>query len=529
MNTEYDSLILTKYKIVYNPDELDKENGITPEIRKLLEVTLKNVLKKKKNADISIEKLIKKYPNIPQFKNYLSTYYSYIGKLEKAFILNKEIVKEHPDYFFGKINLAMEYLKNKEFEKIPAILGETMEIKSLYPERYVFHIEEVMSFFQIAVYYFIETGNIEAAEMRYKIMTDLDKDNVKTTKAAEAIALYNVKKEFEKFRLKGKSRRTPEFISNPKYKQSISEPEFINPEIKLLYKYGFQIDFNVLMNLLELPRESLVEDLKTVIADSISRYNYFKKETDWEFNTHSFVFHALFILSELKAYEALDAVLDLLRQNEKLLDYWLSDGLTEDVWKIIFTLGQDRLDILRDFILEEGNDTYARTAISQAVTQIALHFPERREEVIQWYYIVLNYFLEHKESDGIIDTSLIGLMVCDLLELKAFELEETIVKIYQYGLADTECSGFLFEVLEDLYSKSNYANIVKLPAIQERYKELARWERSIEKNSKAVLKEEKNEINYHALPEIFKKTGRNDKCPCGSGQKFKKCHGKNFI
>ncbi|MBK6875444.1 MAG: DUF1186 domain-containing protein [Ignavibacteria bacterium] len=116
-----------------------------------------------------------------------------------------------------------------------------------------------------------------------------------------------------------------------------------------------------------------------------------------------------------------------------------------------FTLGQDQLDILRDFILEEGNDTYARTSISQAVTQIALHFPERREEVIQWYYIVLNYFLEHKESDGIIDTSLIGLMVCDLLELKAFELEETIVKIYQYGLADTECSGFLFEVLEDLY------------------------------------------------------------------------------
>ncbi|MBK6875443.1 MAG: hypothetical protein IPG99_02960 [Ignavibacteria bacterium] len=77
-----------------------------------------------------------------------------------------------------------------------------------------------------------------------------------------------------------------------------------------------------------------MEDLKTVIADSISGI-IILKETDWEFNTHSFVFHALFILSELKAYEALDAVLDLLRQNEKLLDYWLSDGLTADVWKII--------------------------------------------------------------------------------------------------------------------------------------------------------------------------------------------------
>jgi preprotein translocase subunit SecA len=25
----------------------------------------------------------------------------------------------------------------------------------------------------------------------------------------------------------------------------------------------------------------------------------------------------------------------------------------------------------------------------------------------------------------------------------------------------------------------------------------------------------------------FANTGRNDPCPCGSGQKFKKCHGKN--
>ena len=24
------------------------------------------------------------------------------------------------------------------------------------------------------------------------------------------------------------------------------------------------------------------------------------------------------------------------------------------------------------------------------------------------------------------------------------------------------------------------------------------------------------------------KVGRNDPCPCGSGQKFKKCHGKDF-
>ena len=34
--------------------------------------------------------------------------------------------------------------------------------------------------------------------------------------------------------------------------------------------------------------------------------------------------------------------------------------------------------------------------------------------------------------------------------------------------------------------------------------------------------EEKKDVNKDA---DFKKVGRNEKCPCGSGKKFKHCHG----
>ena len=42
-----------------------------------------------------------------------------------------------------------------------------------------------------------------------------------------------------------------------------------------------------------------------------------------------------------------------------------------------------------------------------------------------------------------------------------------------------------------------------------------------------VSHEEKNEKNYQQLEEYKseKKVGRNEKCPCGSGKKFKHCHG----
>ncbi len=33
-------------------------------------------------------------------------------------------------------------------------------------------------------------------------------------------------------------------------------------------------------------------------------------------------------------------------------------------------------------------------------------------------------------------------------------------------------------------------------------------------------------IQDQRLRELFAKAGRNDPCPCGSGKKFKQCHGR---
>ncbi|MEO8209662.1 MAG: DUF1186 domain-containing protein [bacterium] len=527
MNQKYNSLILSKYKIVFNPAELDKENGISTEVRKLLDNTLKKVMNKKKNADVDIKLLIEKYPQIPQFKNYLSAYYSLTGNLDKAIEINYLIVKEHPDYLFGKVNLAFEYLKNKQPEIIPEILGEAMEIKSLYPNREVFHIEEVMSFYRIAVEYFVETGNIEQAEMRLKIMKDLDKDNSKTKNAEERINIYHMMKGLENWNRETGNVRRSEFIQKTKYKQTKIEPVFINSEIKLLYQLSFQ-NFNSIKILLELPRESLIEDLKEVIVDCIVRYKYFKKETEWAFYTHNFAFHSLFMLCELKAEDALDIVLDLFRQNEKFLDYWFSDSLTQDLWMVIYELGQNQLDKLRSYILEEGNFTYARTCINEAVSQIAMDFPERRNEILSWYYSVFNYFIEQKDNDKLIDTTLIGLMLWEILDLKATELEETIKKLYELDLVDIGTIGELDECLRDLHNKNYKGYKRKNFSFEKVYKDFSEWEKSVEKNSEKKYGGD-NEVpqeKYTPLPEQYKGTGRNEKCPCGSGLKFKKCHGK---
>ena len=38
--------------------------------------------------------------------------------------------------------------------------------------------------------------------------------------------------------------------------------------------------------------------------------------------------------------------------------------------------------------------------------------------------------------------------------------------------------------------------------------------------------EETQRLASALTPEQMQRTGRNDPCPCGSGKKFKQCHGK---
>jgi len=51
MLKKHGSLIFSEYKIVFDNEELNKKNDVTPEIKKLLESTIKKVFKNKKKTN----------------------------------------------------------------------------------------------------------------------------------------------------------------------------------------------------------------------------------------------------------------------------------------------------------------------------------------------------------------------------------------------------------------------------------------------------------------------------------------------
>ncbi|MFA5655999.1 MAG: hypothetical protein WDA37_04575, partial [Dysgonamonadaceae bacterium] len=202
--------IFTDYKISSDPYLIYKEEDFTPELSQLLD-RFHKVVKSGNPNKSNVRKLldaIEKYPENPKLKNFLSVIYEKIGDTEKASATNQWIISEHPDYLFGKLNLAIEYYDKKEYHKMPEIMGETMELKDLYPTRKAFDISEVISFYRCAVLYFIAIGDLEQAEVRVELMQELAPDSDHTDVASNQLMIARLEANLKQFKEDEKNKIT---------------------------------------------------------------------------------------------------------------------------------------------------------------------------------------------------------------------------------------------------------------------------------------------------------------------------------
>lgn len=504
------------YTITSDPNYFDSENKITPEARPYLEESYEISCSPEKSGIAKIQALVEKFPDCPQFMNYLSTAYTNIGETEKAREVNRKIIDKHPNYLFAKLNLAAEYLDKNEFDKVPKVLGGDMELKSLYPNRNVFHITEVTSFLKFAVHYYAHTNNPEQAINRFELMMKVDPDS----NMAEDTYLFLLERDILSF------------------EDDDSFPTFHHHQIDELYLVGLRIKKESLDSILALPRETLITDLELVLQDSIERIDWFKEEVEIYENHEegtSFVMHALFLLGQLEAEESLPAILNVLRQDEDYLEFYLGDLLTELIWEPLFKVAENQLDVLKEFMFEPSIYVYSKTGVAETAKQIAFHKPDRRSEIIDWFQDVFEFY----ESCGIesdkFDPDLIGSLICEVIEIEAKELLTHIKKMYDLGFVNLSYCGSYLSVQEDMLKSSPINKKHEVLPIAERYQEItSTW---------ASYQNESNDSSSHFLDTLNllqdtysadsepaetyvreeRKIGRNEPCPCGSGKKYKKC------
>ncbi len=513
------------YEITTNSEFMNEKFGITPELFRQMEGLYH---KTQKGGNKIIERLIflvEKYPQVPQLKNFLSAAYMNSGNIEKAREVNKWIIKEHPDYLFGKLNLAFEYYSKQEYDKIPEIVGSLMEIQDLYPDRNCFHISEVTGFNKLAIMYFCAVGNLKAAESRYEILEELASEHPDTKQVfpylmkARLEAAQKRMEEEERTRIRVNARPHGNVI------QRETKPEFRHQEINWLYQNGLRIDGEKLKTILNLPYDSLVSDLTLILKDTIFRYEYFKKLADknekWQEKRMSFPIHAIYLLGELKAEESLNDILETFRQGKEFIEFWYGDFITGNLWEPLYYIADNQLEVLKEFVLSPDIWTYARSEVTGSVGQIGLHQPDKKKEVIEWFREVFNNLAKASLDDEIIDSDFIGLAICDALKIREPALLPDIKKLLDLGYVGTGICGTFKEVERDMYGPDRDYYKKELLNIYDRYNQII--------NTWAGYNGDDYNTKY-SKDEPYRadaKIGRNDPCPCGSGKKYKKCCLKN--
>jgi hypothetical protein len=338
--------------------------------------------------------------------------------------------------------------------------------------------------------------------------------------------------------------------TNRKYKKTsmtMEIPTFHHEEIQELYRHDLRIDPEILRKILTLPREPLILDLESVVTDSIRRFDFYQqKVTDdgtWKNDEMNFPLHALFLITELKAVEKLPVVLDLLRQSNDFHHFWFSDHTTETLWHFIYHLGSEQLELLISFMEEPASSYLGKWAVISGVTQMGLHHPERKEEIIHWYESLVDFYIENHNDPALADPEVVSNVICELCDLNAVRLLPKIEQLYKLDLVYTGIPGTYESVREDIVKQISHSKYQVFESIFDHYEHITTtWygymteEQYAEKEAKKREEIERdyafNPLQIHKpherQPQVtfkrnFPKTGRNDPCPCGSGKKYKKC------
>ncbi len=541
-----------------------EDASVTEEEAELMNALYPEVLAGNPKAIKPLEELVRRCPHLPQAQNHLYTLYMMRGKRRKARRLLRELRKNHPNYLFGITNESNQLVqKKKDTAAARRLMGEHLLLQDLYPERKVFHVSEVMGYYQSAILLLLEEGDIEGAEERHGILLEIDPEHSITERITEYILGKKMMVNLQKMKEAQRNKRIAKTRVTAPYPQVKEAPVFNHPEIEAFYRYDLEaLPKANISAIAALPKTTLVQDLKRVLKDGLRRYKYFERQSRkwevWQEDQVSFMPHAFHFLGILGDEECLPVVLDVLRQKEDFLDFWFGETAEFFVFPCLFRIASGQLPQLQQFMKERYVPPYSKIMVNATVAQIAWHNMQRLPEVSDWFGSIFEHYKLNLADKGLIDSDLIAWMIASAGELSLKELLPIIETLYQEGAVSKDVVGEWAEIIDLFNAPRDESGLDPLPKnISEAYdgsyyerkkipqpsqEDKLELEKMVQdpyaqkmmellmQSDDAHTEEEPvdNPLTPPAQPakKGKSKIGRNEPCPCQSGRKYKHCCGK---
>ena len=256
---------------------------------------------------------------------------------------------------------------------------------------------------------------------------------------------------------------------HPQYPQVLNvENQWIVPEL-CDPKNSIALDDKLTDRILALPHDSLRRDLENLILYFTGMTcDHLPDNEPEDFN--GVIGLCVMLLAEVGNEDSsLDVVLEVLRQSPDFYEYHICDSGEDIFVPTIYKLGQHKLDKLMAFAKEEGIYSYCKSQVLSAVIQIAKFQPKRRDEVIEWFREIIQFALEKLPNPQFLDSELLGIMISELIEIRAKELLKEIRALFDTGYVETTMCGNYKEVEDDILSLEHISNNYCLLDIHERF------------------------------------------------------------
>ena len=322
----------------------------------------------------------------------------------------------------------------------------------------------------------------------------------------------------------------------------MTRPTFDNPVFEQLFERDYFIDDAVLYQILALGPEVAVPELLKITGYTLDNFDYDTVDID-DWYTHYYFLHALYLLYAFQAPAALDVYRRLLRLSSDSSDFWFGDDIFEVVPTLLACAGQTRLPELLA-LLDDQLPFMHRLVVSEAVSRLARTQPEMRPAITGFMQHHLRHIIAYADQRAALfppdagayryglEDYLAG-MLLDMQEAGLRELEPETRALHRLGLVNKSMAGgenkINFDRTRPLLPAPDifafYQQRRNIPGSYSPYHPDAAAIAGRRAEEEAEYARQRRELFARQARMAPPKAGRNDPCPCGSGKKYKKCHG----